>query len=34
MLRYIVDKEKKIILAAIDYADLTTNCEDMKKILK
>lgn len=32
MLRYIVDKEKKIILVAIDYAGLTTNCEDMKKI--
>jgi hypothetical protein len=30
MLRYISDKEKKIVLVAIDYAGLTTNCEDMK----
>ncbi|KAI9475634.1 MAG: hypothetical protein EXX96DRAFT_506170 [Benjaminiella poitrasii] len=34
MLRYISDKEKKIILVAIDYAGLTTNCEDMKSFLR
>ncbi|KAI7896050.1 uncharacterized protein EV154DRAFT_493345 [Mucor mucedo] len=33
MLRYISDKEKKIILVAIDYAGLTTNCEDLKSFL-
>ncbi|KAG0748382.1 hypothetical protein G6F57_003500 [Rhizopus arrhizus] len=33
MLRYISDKEKKIVLVAIDYAGLTTNCEDLKSFL-
>ncbi|KAI9245017.1 hypothetical protein EDC94DRAFT_637933 [Helicostylum pulchrum] len=33
MLKYISDKEKKIILVAIDYAGLTTNCEDLKNFL-
>ncbi|CEI92187.1 hypothetical protein RMCBS344292_06456 [Rhizopus microsporus] len=33
ILRYISDKEKKIVLVAIDYAGLTTNCEDMKSFL-
>ncbi|CAO3681921.1 unnamed protein product [Rhizopus stolonifer] len=33
MLRYISDKKKKVILVTIDYAGLTTNCEDMKSFL-
>ncbi|KAI8070533.1 uncharacterized protein B0P05DRAFT_580413 [Gilbertella persicaria] len=33
MLRYISDKKKKVILVTIDYAVLTTNCEDMKSFL-
>ncbi|KAI9267295.1 hypothetical protein EDC94DRAFT_633994 [Helicostylum pulchrum] len=33
MLKYISDKEKKIILVAIDYAGLTINCEDLKSFL-
>ncbi|CEP07727.1 hypothetical protein [Parasitella parasitica] len=33
MLRSITDKEEKIMLVAIDYAGLTTNCEDMRSFL-
>lgn len=34
MLRYISDKEKKIILVAIDHAGLVTNCEEPEVVKK
>ncbi|KAG1612699.1 hypothetical protein G6F46_008295 [Rhizopus delemar] len=33
MLKYINDKNKKIVLVAIDFAGLTTNCQGLKSFL-
>ena len=34
MLKYVNDKDKEIVLVAIDFAGLTTNYEDLKKHLE